>query len=87
MANTGVVFSSDSHTEVTPGSLRYILKWLQSNLEIFWTYAWIHQNPFWNDSPYFEMTPPTTVNRIQGNMVLYRVINWNHIYVDIDVDF
>ena len=33
------------------------------------------------------MTPPATVNRMQDNIMLYRVIDLNHIYISIYVDF
>ena len=39
-----------------------------------------------SDSPYFEATPPTTVNKIQVSMMQYRLIRFIHMYIDIPVD-
>ena len=38
-------------------------------------------------SRYFEITPTTAVNKMQDNKILYRVININHMYISIYVDF
>ena len=52
-----VVFSSDSHFNMT-------LFWNDSHLKIFRKHPWIHLKIFWNDSPHFEITSPTTGNKI-----------------------